>query len=189
MRRAVFDATLARLVSDGYQALTIESVAVAAGVNRTTIYRNWPTKAGLILAAAKDRSEALISTKGSGDLERDLVALLTSVAEYVTSPIGRALVIASLSEADDPEVREAREDFWRHRFQAARDLIGAAAGGGSSSLDAGVDGLIERLIAPLFLRAFITGAPLDGPFIRDTVRAALRVPGSGGETKPDTTMG
>jgi AcrR family transcriptional regulator len=180
VRRAVFDATLAQLVSNGCQSLAIDSVAAAAGVNKTTIYRNWPTKASLILAAAKDRSEALIATRTTGDLERDLVALLTSVAGYVTSPIGRALVIATLGESDDPEVLAAREDFWRHRFQAAGDLIRAAAAEGQASPDADVDAVIEHLIAPLFLRAFITGAPIDEAFIGDTVRAALRLASGGG---------
>jgi AcrR family transcriptional regulator len=173
IRRAVFDATLVFLAADGYHALSIEAVAAAAGVNKTTVYRNWPTKATLVRAAAEDRSAALITTETSGDPERDLVAFLTSVAANVTSPLGHALVLATLNQANDTQVREARADFWLHRFQAASELVRSAAGEATNP-----DSIIERLIAPVFLRAFITGAPIDEAFIRETVRAALASSGN-----------
>lgn len=175
IRRAVFNATLAQLADNGYQSMTIDSIAAAAGVNKTTIYRNWPTKAVLILAAAKDRSEALITTESTGDPERDLVRFLTSVAQNITSPLGRALVIATLNAEDDPDVRQARDAFWQDRFQAAGDLIRGAIMDGGLSRGSEVDLVIESLIGPLFLRFFITGAPVDGTFIRNHVRRALRL--------------
>jgi AcrR family transcriptional regulator len=174
VRQAVFDATLALLAGRRNQAFTIESVAAAAGVNKTTIYRNWPTKTSLILAAAEDRSEAMITTRSTGDPEGDLVAFLTSVAKNVTSPLGRALVIATLTAEDDREVQKARDVFWRHRFAAARDLIRTAVDGGEPIDDAEADRLIERLVGPVYLRVFVTGAPVDAAFISDTVRAVLR---------------
>ncbi|MFI5889831.1 helix-turn-helix domain-containing protein [Actinoplanes sp. NPDC051513] len=42
-------ATLAEVVRAGFARLTIDGVAKAAGVNRTTIYRRWPTKAALLV--------------------------------------------------------------------------------------------------------------------------------------------
>jgi AcrR family transcriptional regulator len=173
IRQAVFDATLILLAERGASALTFEAVAAAAGVNKTTLYRNWPTRTALILAAAKDRSEAVISTTSTGDPERDLVAFLKSVAGNITSPLGRALVIATLSDADSAEVRNARESFWRARFQAAGALAREALKGDRSATDAQVGAFIERLIGPLFLRVFITGAPVNDAFIRAVVRAAL----------------
>ena len=173
VRRAVFDATLDLLAGGGYSSLTINSIAAAAGVNKTTVYRNWPTKVDLILAAVKDRSETLITTRNTGDPEGDLVAFLTSVAGSIMSPLGRALVLATFNEADDPDVRTARQEFWRLRFQAASDLIRAATKDGHASGDSDVQLFIERLIGPLFLRVFITGAPVDDAFIRLTVRTAL----------------
>ena len=174
VRRAVFDATLSQLAERGNQPLTIESVAAAAGVNKTTIYRNWPTKTELILAAAEDRSAAMITTRATGDPERDLVAFLKSVVKNITSPLGRALVMATLTAGDDREVQRARDAFWRHRFAAARDLIRAAVAGGLALDDTEADRYIERLVGPVYLRVFITGAPVDESFIRDTVNAVLR---------------
>jgi AcrR family transcriptional regulator len=175
VRRAVFDATLNQLVESGYQSLTVESVAAAAGVNKTTIYRNWPTKAKLVQAAAEDRSQQVIVIETTGDPERDLIALLTSVADYITAPIGQALVIATLNEAHYPEVKRARAAFWGHRFEAARGVVRSAVQHGRALDDANVDTVIEQLIGPLFLRAFVTGAPIDKTFIERTASAALHL--------------
>jgi len=175
VRRAVFDSTLSLLMAHGYQSLTIDAVAAAAGVNKTTIYRNWPTKAALVQAAAEDRSANVITTKITGDPERDLIAFLTSVANQVTSPVGQALVIATLNEANDPQVRQARAAFWRVRFDAASGLIKSATMDANAAGLLDVEAVIEHLIGPLFLRAFITGAPIDRAFIKKTARAAVHL--------------
>jgi AcrR family transcriptional regulator len=179
IRRAVFDAALRLLAEGGYHALTMEAVSAAAGVNKTTVYRNWPTKAVLVRAAAEDRSEALISTETTGDPEHDLVAFLTSVAENATSPIGQALVIGALNESVDPQVIRERASFWEHRFHAAGDLIRSAMNDGSPGNPSDVDAIIEHLIGPVFLRAFVTGRPIDRSFIKRTVRAAVHLASRG----------
>jgi AcrR family transcriptional regulator len=46
----VRQATMAELARVGFPGLTIEGVAKAANVNRTTIYRRWPSKGALLLA-------------------------------------------------------------------------------------------------------------------------------------------
>src|SRR5262245_1176751 len=173
IRQAVFNATLTLLAERGVGALTFDAVATAAGVNKTTIYRNWPTRTALILAAAKDRSQALIVTKPTGDPERDLIAFLKSVTANITSPLGRALVVATLSDANSPEVRSAREAFWRERFHAAGNLAREGLNRDRPATDAEVGAFIERLIGPLFLRVFITGAPVSTAFLHSLVRAAL----------------
>ena len=44
-------ATWEQLQAKGYQALTIEGVAQAAATTKTVLYRRWPDKAHLVLAA------------------------------------------------------------------------------------------------------------------------------------------
>ena len=175
VRKAVFDSTLALLAANGYHSLTIEAVAAAAGVNKTTVYRNWPTKAALLRAAAEDRSEATIAIDTTGNPEQDLVAFLSSVADNVTSPIGQALLIATLNEADDPQVRQERAEFWKHRFRAAGDLIRSATNDRRARDELDVDAVIEQLIAPVYLRALITGTPIDRDFVQKTVDAAVHL--------------
>ncbi len=40
-RAAVFDATLAELVSEGYARTSVKAIATRSGVHKTTIYRRW----------------------------------------------------------------------------------------------------------------------------------------------------
>ncbi|HTE66295.1 MAG TPA: TetR/AcrR family transcriptional regulator [Candidatus Binatia bacterium] len=48
---AVLDATLAVLDASGYSRLTLEEVARQAGTTKPAIYRRWPTRQHLVLAA------------------------------------------------------------------------------------------------------------------------------------------
>jgi len=52
--KAILDTTLRMLGTHGVAGTTIEGVAADAGVGKTTIYRRWPTKTDLILAAISD---------------------------------------------------------------------------------------------------------------------------------------
>ena len=50
-RKAVIRATLKLLERVGFNELTIEAVAARAGVGKATVYRWWPNKAELVIAA------------------------------------------------------------------------------------------------------------------------------------------
>jgi AcrR family transcriptional regulator len=52
--RAILDAALRMVGQHGVAGTTIEGVAAEAGVGKTTIYRRWPNKSDLILAAISD---------------------------------------------------------------------------------------------------------------------------------------
>jgi AcrR family transcriptional regulator len=52
--RAILNATLRMVGEHGVAGTTIEGVAAEAGVGKTTIYRRWPNKNDLILAAISD---------------------------------------------------------------------------------------------------------------------------------------
>lgn len=53
----VITAALAILDEEGYQAVSLEAVARRAGTSRPAIYRRWPGRAALILAAIAERLE------------------------------------------------------------------------------------------------------------------------------------
>src|SRR6185312_2142551 len=75
--RAILDATLVQLEARGFAELRVDDVARAAGVNKTSVYRRWPSKAELVLAALRNRSEDEPTFVETGELRRDLFELLT----------------------------------------------------------------------------------------------------------------
>lgn len=77
--RRVLDAAMAELARSGYAGFRMDRVASAAAVNKTTIYRRWPSRAALV-AALVERMRAPLRASplpDTGRLERDLLAAFT----------------------------------------------------------------------------------------------------------------
>jgi len=94
-------ATLAELTRTGFADLTIDAVAKAANVNRTTIYRRWPTKAALLAAVAEPLLRRYDEDPDTGSLSGDLMALMTTIRDNSVLPEGRALAEAINSSSTE----------------------------------------------------------------------------------------
>jgi AcrR family transcriptional regulator len=90
----IFTATLGLLAEVGYDGLTIESVASRSGVNKTTIYRWWPSKDALLADALIDSELLTFNMPDTGSLRGDLIALAESVTGLLTGPHTAAVVAA-----------------------------------------------------------------------------------------------
>lgn len=99
--QSVRAATLAELARAGFAGLTIDGVARAANVNRTTIYRRWPTKAALLAAVIEPHLLSYDEDPDTGSLGGDLLALLITVRDNSVLPEGRAFAGAIKSSADE----------------------------------------------------------------------------------------
>ena len=64
-RSPILDATRELLVDGGVHGLTVEGVAIRAGVAKTTIYRRWRSKDELALAVLIDMVEQVVATPSS----------------------------------------------------------------------------------------------------------------------------
>lgn len=77
LEEALLDATWEELVEKGYDGLTIEAVADRAQTSRAVIYRRWPTKPDLVLAAlAHQRKKERIEVPDTGSVREDLIEVL-----------------------------------------------------------------------------------------------------------------
>jgi AcrR family transcriptional regulator len=77
----VREATISELARLGFPGLTIEGVAKAANVNRTTIYRRWPSKDALLLAVLEPGLERFDQEPDTGSPDGDLLALMLIIGE------------------------------------------------------------------------------------------------------------
>ncbi|GAB2644244.1 TetR/AcrR family transcriptional regulator [Gordonia jinhuaensis] len=74
---AILTATLEILAEVGYEATTVDAVAARAHTVRATVYRRWPTKADLVVAAVGQLGATDTVTAGTpdtGTLRGDLLA-------------------------------------------------------------------------------------------------------------------
>ncbi|MGC7322465.1 helix-turn-helix domain-containing protein, partial [Mycobacteroides abscessus subsp. massiliense] len=69
VREAILDAAFGELIDRGYAELTMEAVASRAGVNKTTIYRRWPTLEDLLVEALTTWSLEAIPIPETGSIE------------------------------------------------------------------------------------------------------------------------
>jgi AcrR family transcriptional regulator len=102
---AVLDAALTQLAEVGYERLSIPQVAAMADVNKTSIYRRWPSKADLVrdtLAIALSHADDAPNT---GALRTDLIALARGLVTFTQSRAGTALIRIMLAEGGNAEVR------------------------------------------------------------------------------------
>src|SRR3981081_750480 len=82
------EATMAELARVGFPGLTIEGVARAANVNRTTIYRRWPSKGALLLAVLEPGLERFDHDPDTGSLGGDLLAVMIVTRDTADSAAG-----------------------------------------------------------------------------------------------------
>ncbi|MDX3762053.1 helix-turn-helix domain-containing protein [Streptomyces sp. AK02-04a] len=95
--RVVLDAVLSLVTEQGMDAVTMDAVAARAEVSKPAIYRRWPTKQDLILAAAESRVGP-VSVADLGDFRAELHALLTARLEVYRLP-GTDRLLAELMSA------------------------------------------------------------------------------------------
>lgn len=79
---ALLDAAWRELVAVGYGRFTIEGVAARAGTSRPVIYRRWPDRSELAMAAVRHYGRTSpVPTPDTGSLRDDLIALLRAASE------------------------------------------------------------------------------------------------------------
>ena len=87
---AILDAALDQFCDFGYDGLSVERVAAGAGVAKTTIYRRYPTKLDLVMAALARAKEGARAPVGSGSLRADLLDMARSYLAHAPEPVDRA---------------------------------------------------------------------------------------------------
>ena len=101
--------TLELLQEHGYDRLTVDAVATTARASKATIYRRWPTKAELVLAAFVEGTRQVAVDPDTGTLRGDLLRLGEQICAHVSthaSTIRAVLVEVSRSAELDAMMQE-----------------------------------------------------------------------------------
>lgn len=134
--RELLAVTLQLLQQHGYDRLTVDAVAAAGRASKTTMYRRWPSKAELVLAAFLEAIREVAVPPDTGTLRGDLLQLGEFVcrqARQHTATIRAVLVEVSrnppLNDAMQRHFLDQRKALMRYILQRAVDRgeIDAAA--------------------------------------------------------------
>jgi AcrR family transcriptional regulator len=150
LERAILDAAWEELTEVGYAGFTIEAVATRAATSKPVIYRRWPNRAKLVLAAWQQHVPAHRRLPDTGALRSDLVALFTLIAKRMQGMISE-LITGVMGEAfRHPEVA----GLLREQLRESSPLAGA--------IETVVRRAVERgELPPIELPLRATRLPLD----------------------------
>ncbi|MEU7857159.1 TetR/AcrR family transcriptional regulator [Nonomuraea sp. NPDC049141] len=153
----------------GYDRLTIEAVAARAKAGKHTVYRRWPSKAELVVAAFVNAVSDRPVVPDTGELRGDLLALMESLVgelarlgDVIAGLVGEILHNADLARA-------VQQNYIAGRRRLTLEVFERAWARGELSRSADTDLLWQVGPAVLFFRALVSGEPVDHELARRLV--------------------
>jgi AcrR family transcriptional regulator len=156
----------------GYAGLRIEDVATRAGVNKTTIYRRWPTRSDLVIAALTALATPPKAVE-TGRLESDLQATFMTATTLRSSRVGRGVVRALIAERGDPEVDRVVQVIKERHRAPARTVLEHARQRGDLPKRVDIELVLDVLTGTIHGRLRECPRPLDEQWVRRVVRLVL----------------
>lgn len=173
----VLHATAEELSRTGYLALRVEAVAERSGVNKTTIYRRWPTKSELVAATLAYVLPSPVPPD-TGTLRADLLQMLDTATAFASSPLGRGLVRILHTERAEPEVERLTRALRNIHRSARIQVVERAVERGELPSGTPADVVADLVFAPVLTRVSSFGEERDEVFaasVVDIVLAGVRV--------------
>ncbi|MBV0920451.1 TetR/AcrR family transcriptional regulator [Mycobacteroides chelonae] len=161
--------TLRLLQQHGYDRLSVDEVAAESKASKATIYRRWPSKAELVLAAFIEGMRAQLIRPNTGSLREDLLQIgMNALADVRrNTPVMRGLLIEI---ERNPELTKAfRTKFIDQRKLLLDDVLAAAVERGEIEAAAINEELWDLLPGYLVFRSLM---PVRSPTV-NTVRTLV----------------
>ncbi|MFJ8741062.1 TetR/AcrR family transcriptional regulator [Embleya sp. NPDC127516] len=170
----IFDATLDLLATKGYEGLTIEGVADRSGVNKTTIYRWWPSKGALLGAALTGAGRLDFPLPDTGSLRGDLIGLMNGIVALLTTPPTSDIAVATLGAVtQSPELADHTREFFADRLTREQPLFERAVARGELAPDTDPMLLMDLIAGAAWLHLVFRRLPLDDHFATTTIDVIL----------------
>lgn len=161
--------TLQLLQERGYEGLTVDEVAATAHASKATVYRRWPTKAELVLAAFIEGVSADAEPPDTGSLREDLIRIGDAVCAQSKEHAGTMrAVLGEVSR--NPALNDAMQrQLVDQRRAMMRTVLKQAVDRGELDAEEANRELWDLLPGYLIFRSVIQ----DRPATRRTVRALV----------------
>jgi AcrR family transcriptional regulator len=152
--QAIIDAALSLFAESGPEGLCIERVAARAGVGKATIYRRWPGKEDLLLAAIAAVKAPLPEPAGVS-VRADLEDLLASMCRSAADPrLAREFALLLGEGAKYPRLMARyRETVIEPRREVFRSVLRRGVATGELRADTDVEAALFMLIGAVIARS------------------------------------
>ena len=172
--RRVLETTLQQLADVGYERLSVPAVAALAGLNKTSVYRRWPTKAALVREALQRSMGQPGDAPDTGSLRGDMMALTRSAMAFAQSPVGIGVLRVLLAEGFNPEVRGfATAMFSEQEAQGHVLVFKRAIQRGELSANADIPTAVSAVAGALMQRIFVEQQEANEAFLERLIDFVL----------------
>lgn len=162
----LLEVTLQLLQEHGYDRLTLDAVAARARASKATVYRRWPSKAELVLAAFIEGVRQVAVHPDTGTLRGDLLALGEACREQASQQAGtiRAVLVET---SRHPALQDAlTHQFLDQRKALIHEVLRDAADRGEIDSSAISDELWDVLPGYLIFRIIMPTRPPTAETVR-----------------------
>ena len=165
--------TLELLQEHGYDRLTVDAVATTARASKATLYRRWPTKAELVLAAFVEGTRQVAVDPDTGTLRGDLLRLAESICVHVSTHAGTIrAVLVEVSRSPELDAM-LQEQFLDQRKALMAHVLAHAVNRGEIEASAITEDLWDVLPGYLIYRSVLTGRAPSSRTVQDLVDNVL----------------
>jgi AcrR family transcriptional regulator len=164
----VMSATAHELGRVGYAALRVEDVAERSGVNKTTIYRRWPTKPELVVGAIQQQVAEVFGPRAArgpidtGTLRGDLRASL--VMTVGLNPVQLGILRTIQTERTVPEIDAVTRHLRDAILQMRVTMVERAIARGELPKSTDPQLVVDLVSAPV-QRALLFNERIDAAYI------------------------
>jgi AcrR family transcriptional regulator len=171
---AILEAALLEYAERGFEGMSVDAVAARAGVSKATIYRRYPSKLELVIAAAYQASDENAPKPDTGSLRGDLRAALGSLCALMNQETLGCVVRMVIADAvRHPDFARLHAEFVRSRRRGTIAALERAIGRGELRPDVDVEVAADFVVAPLFYRHLVSRMPLDSAYVDEVIDAFL----------------
>jgi AcrR family transcriptional regulator len=151
----------------------VSKVAARARVSKSTIYRRWPTKEHLVMAAF-ERWPAMVP-RDKGDLLSDLVDLYQQYLRvYCRAPAGAIVPTLIAERVSNPALNILFDSLMQRRLDPTRVVVGRAIERGELPADTDLELAVEAVTAAVVLRVYFLPTHSSVKAIRRLLVVQLR---------------
>lgn len=164
------------LAEHGFDGLSVERVAKAAELNKTSVYRRHATKEALVSAAMESVLDDIeLSLPDTGALVDDLKAIVTVVQKHLSTPIGRALLHTAMAPNLTAQVAAvAQRRLEDNLATPAAALVQRAVERGEWRADASPHVVFSALVGAVLHSLLLEGRAASSAFVDDLVDVLVR---------------
>jgi AcrR family transcriptional regulator len=164
LNQAILRAALDGLADLGYDRLSMDEIAARAHTGKGALYRRWPSKAAVVVAAmiAWREQTVPLTTPDTGTLKGDVEAIIAAIPDFDQGARQQMAVLIGLASAAsrDPELRTALADNLLARpRRLLRDVLDRAVQRGEIAADRDLELLPDIVIGLNILQIMLGETP------------------------------